>query len=943
MSNLVRATSGATAPLPRWLLGSGVGAVATAVLTLPKLVFDAYIGEPTPFLLYFGPVLLAAYFGGYAAGLITTVVASVVSVWLFMPVGAGALAIAPKLALFVVEGISITLVTGRLWIERQRAQRSFAEAESLRERLDLVMAGVDEGITLQDGRGALLYANDLAAKLSGCRSAEEMLATPPAELLQRFEMLDVDGNPFPWDQLPGRRAAQGLDVPEVLIRFRPRGGRESRWSSVRATAIRGPQGETRFVVNLFRDVTELRQNEEALQVAREWFQIALRSIGDAVIATDDQGAVNLLNPVAEELTGWSNSDAQGRSLAEVFRIVREDTREPAESPVDRVLREGVVVGLANHTLLLRRDGSECAIDDSAAPIRDGSGRLRGVILVFRDVSAKRAAEQRRAFLARATEELTSSLDYNVTLATVARMAVPSVADWCAVDIRREDGEIERLAVAHVDESKVERVREMQRRYPSDPNARQGVHQILRTGKPELMKLIPPELLRAAARDEEHGRFIEELGLHSYVAVPLLREGKPFGVLTLVMAESKRSYTEEDLEVALALADRASVAVENASLYRQAESARLEALQANQAKDDFLAMLGHELRNPLAPIRTALQLIELRSNDPHESEHRVIKRQVEHLVRLVDDLLDVSRITHGRLALNRKVVALEAVVRHAQELVWPSAADRRHHVHVAVDPEATVSCDEVRLVQVLVNLLSNAVKYTEPGGNIWVTVRRESDRVVLSVRDDGIGIEPEMQRRVFEMFVQEPQTLDRSRGGLGLGLAIVRGVVLAHGGTVTAHSEGVGKGSEFSIELPLHAPSEEPTEAPLNSTNHESTPAARILVVDDNADGAEMLGLLLEQMGHAVFVATNARDALRIASEQRPTLALLDIGLPEMSGYELGKRLRELEGLSSLKLAAVTGYGQAQDHELSRGAGFRAHLVKPVKMELLVEVIAALSQ
>lgn len=920
-----------------WLMGSLVGVGLTVVLTLPKLVFDAHIGEPTPFLLYFGSVLLAAYVGGYVAGLATTVLCSVVSVWLFMPAAAGWWDIVPKLLVFVVEGVSITLVTGRLIVERKRARDSIAKAHSVQQKLRLVLSGADEGITLQDGRGALLYANELAAKLTGCSSVDELLSIPPGQLVQRFEMFDAEGKPFPVDHLPGRRLALGLDASEVLICFRSRQGGAARWAKVRANAVRGEAGETRFIVNLFRDVTDSREKDEALAVAREWFQIALASIGDAVIATDEHGAVNLLNAVAERLTGWSDADARGRPLAEVFRIIREDTRETVESPVDQVLRLGTVVGLANHTLLLRRDGSECAIDDSAAPIRDSTGRLRGVILVFRDVSAKRAAEQRRAFLNRATEELNSSLDYNLTLATVARMAVPSIADWCAIDVLREDGALERLAVAHVDPAKVERVREFQKRYPDDPNAPRGVHHILRTGQAEMLEQIPWELLSSLARDEAHLRFIEDLGLHSYIGVPLLRDGKPFGVVTLVMAESKRRCTNEDLEVALALADRASVAVENASLYRQAERARREALQANRAKDDFLAMLGHELRNPLAPIESALQAIQLASDDPYAAEHRVIARQLEHLVRLVDDLLDVSRITHGRLELDRKVVDLAGVLQHARELVWPAPADCEHHLHVDAEPGIFVYGDEVRLVQILVNLLANAAKYTLPGGNIWLRVLRRGGRAIVSVRDDGVGIDPEMQRRVFEMFVQEPQTLDRSRGGLGLGLAIVSGLVVAHGGKVTAHSDGVGRGSEFSIDLPLYVPDRTPVEAPPPSPPAVA-PAARILVVDDNVDAAEMLTLLLQHMGHTAFVASNAHDALRLAAEQKPTVALLDIGLPEMTGHELGKRLRELDGLLDLKLIAVTGYGQATDHERSRAAGFAAHLVKPVTLPVLAKVL-----
>lgn len=916
-----------------WFTGLWTGLVAIAILTIPKMAFIDAIGIPTPFLLYFGAILIATYRGGVVAGVVTTATSAVVTWVLFLETDATGFLRhdLPALLVFAFEGVCISLVMGGFVVQRRRAEQAAQKAKSSQAQRDLVLSGLEEGIALQDPQGRMVYANQLAAEYSGCTSPEELLALSPQQVLNRLSLFDLDGQRLPLEQLPGRRLLNGERSPEIVVRFLKPGETEDRWGLLRANALRDEKGNVEFVVNLFRDITDTHRRDAELKVAREWFQIALQSIGDAVIATDAEGRVNLLNPVAEQLTGWTMEKAFGLPLEDVFKIIREDTRESVESPVRQVLRSGAVVGLANHTLLIRSDGSEIAIDDSAAPIRGSGDSLAGVILVFRDVSAKRTQEGRATFLARATEELNSSLDYRTALSTVARLAVPGVADWCAVDILQE-GELTRLDVAHVDPQKIECVRELERRYPSDPQATSGVYQVLRTGKPEWIETIPQELLEASAQDEEHKRRILDLGLESYIAVPLTRAGKPFGVITLAMAESKRHYKDEDFRLAISLADRASLAIENARLFSDAEAARCEAEAANRTKDEFLAMLGHELRNPLAPIRSALEFMGKHPSKSHEREVLVIRRQVDHLVRLVDDLLDVARITNGRLELNRTIISVPDVVARAREMVWPAFVEPDHHVHIEVEPGLQLNGDFVRLAQVIANLLTNSVKYTPKEGSIWVKATGDEDRISISIRDDGMGIGSETLRLVFDLFVQEPQAIDRSQGGLGLGLAIVRGIVSAHGGSVKARSEGLGQGAEFIVDLPVGDLS---IEAPLKSeTSSPPTISRRILIVDDNEDACELLGMLLSADGHEVFTTNSATKALAVAAEQGPEIALLDIGLPEMSGYQLGEELRKLPGLEDIRLIAITGYGQLQDRKRSQAARFQAHLVKPVDLNLL---------
>jgi signal transduction histidine kinase/ActR/RegA family two-component response regulator len=372
-------------------------------------------------------------------------------------------------------------------------------------------------------------------------------------------------------------------------------------------------------------------------------------------------------------------------------------------------------------------------------------------------------------------------------------------------------------------------------------------------------------------------------------------------------------------------------------------ARREAELANRTKDEFLAMLGHELRNPLAPMRTALQLMRLRGGDVLERERTVIERQTQHLVRLVDDLLDVSRIARGKIDLRREVLDLADAVVKAIEMASPLLEERQHELTIDVPRGLQVDADPARLAQVIANLLTNASKYTESGGRVWISAEREAARIVLRIRDSGVGISPDMLPRVFDMFAQERQALDRTQGGLGLGLTIVRNLVNLHGGTVEARSEGRGHGSEFIVRLPalVLAPAA-PSTAPATQVAHQPVASGtRVLIVDDNVDAAEMFAAFVESLGYDVRHVYDAPAALRLVDEFVPTVALLDIGLPVIDGYELAARLRVLIP-SQLKLVAVTGYGQEADRDRARAAGFHAHLVKPVDLDALADLLVELA-
>lgn len=363
-------------------------------------------------------------------------------------------------------------------------------------------------------------------------------------------------------------------------------------------------------------------------------------------------------------------------------------------------------------------------------------------------------------------------------------------------------------------------------------------------------------------------------------------------------------------------------------------------EADRKKDEFLAILGHELRNPLAPIVTALDLMEAGGVIGFQRERDVIRRQAEHLTRLVDDLLDVARAAREKIQLRKEAIELWAVLNHAIEVASPLLEQRRHRLTVEVPAEGlVVDADAIRLSQVFSNLLANAAKYTEPGGRIAIRAARDGDEIVTVVEDNGNGISGNLIGHVFEPFVQSQRTIDRAQGGLGIGLALVHSLTQLHGGTVTAYSDGPGRGSRFEVHLPAPLPPVSESEEVTRRVARMSG-AARVMVVDDNEDAADLLAEVLRGAGYEVAVAHDGPGALNLAERFTPAIALLDISLPVMDGYELARSLR-----ASLpkppRLVAVSGYGHDADLARSRAAGFEVHLGKPVSFDVLVHILGDL--
>jgi signal transduction histidine kinase len=530
--------------------------------------------------------------------------------------------------------------------------------------------------------------------------------------------------------------------------------------------------------------------------------------------------------------------------------------------------------------------------------------------------------------------LASSFDDSNILSEVARAAVPRFADWCVLELADHRLRGTPPVATHSDPAKAALVMEMRLRLREMRGFSQGIAAVMSSGISQHHPALTPEMIAASVGgDSPLVKLSQEVGVTSVVVVPISARGQVLGAILLGRGAPPRSFDEQDLAVAEDLGRRIGLAVDNARLYR-------EARDANRLKDEFLAMLGHELRNPLAPIVAALDLMD-RNGEPHlAAEREMISRHVRHLVRLLDDLLDVARTTHGKVQLVTERCQLASIIAAAVEVASPLAAQRAHRLTVAAPPaDLQVIADHARLTQALANLVTNAAKYTPPGGEIVVSARADGDEAVVSVRDSGVGIAPALLSRVFDLFVQGASGLDRSPGGLGIGLTVAKSVVHLHGGTLSAHSDGVGCGSEFVVRLPrveLVVPV--PVVAPAAAPPRASADGYRVLAVDDNRDVAEMLGKALESLGCSAMVAHDGVAALAQAAAFKPQLVLLDIGLPGLDGYEVARRLREAHPDRALRIVAVTGYGQPSDRMRSRVAGFDDHIVKPVRVDVLQRVL-----
>jgi PAS domain S-box-containing protein len=622
-----------------------------------------------------------------------------------------------------------------------------------------------------------------------------------------------------------------------------------------------------------------REVEDSLRRQSQILEVTLASIGDAVVVTDAGGRVTFLNSVAEQLTGWSSQACRGQPLKDVFRVINERTRVPVIDPVAKVIETGMIVGLANHSVLLARDGREIPIDDSAAPIRLPDGQLFGVVLIFRDITEQRRAELTRGWLASIIE---SSDD-----AIVSKTLDGRITSWNPGAVRLFGYAPEEII-----------------------------------GKP-ITTIVPPELYDEEA--EVLARLRRGERVEHFETTRVAKDGRRIDVsLTVSPVRDEEGTIVGASKIARDIGERKRAE----HLLRQAE----------RRKDEFLAVLAHELRNPLAPLRNAAELLCRQSSAAHSRiACEIIDRQLRQMTRMVDDMLDVSRITAGRVALEIDIVDMGELLGTAAASLQPAfdASQQRFTLTVPSEP-LYVHGDRIRLLQVFSNLLQNANKYTQRGGEVQVDLQRDENAVVVRVTDNGIGIPPRMLEKVFDLFAQADPSDRRARTGLGIGLTLARSLVELHGGSVEARSSGRDAGSEFIVRLPSKATPAEANEAAAPQPSAQVR--RRVLIADDNEDSALSLSMLLDSMNHETKVVHDGRAAVEAAESFRPDVVILDVDMPKLNGYQVAQILKGRSWAQGTLLVAMTGWAQESDRERGRLAGFDAHLLKPVSLDALQTVM-----
>ncbi len=610
-------------------------------------------------------------------------------------------------------------------------------------------------------------------------------------------------------------------------------------------------------------------------------------------------------------------------------------------PIARLRESALALGRGD---TIERAGSDVleleAVSDAlvGAAGRRAASEAERQRLLDAERQARALAEQaqgRLQRLASASSLLSRSLEEKTTLAAIASVIVPDIADVCRIDLLDNDGVLQRKLTHHVDPRRAEEIARFVSQGTVSADAVGSFPWAIATGRTYLENFGSPDA--AGGDDPTFRRFAQTVGMRAVCVVPLVARGRTIGAIAALQAESLRSFSPGDGALIGELAQRAALALDNVRLFGESEAARHQAEVANRAKDEFIAMLGHELRNPLAPIVTSLELMDRLPGQPAATERRIIGRQVAHLSRMVDDLLDVSRITSGKVELRRARVDLREVVASALEQTEPALRQRMPPQLTMPGSPVIVMGDSLRLTQVVCNLLTNAAKFSTGEERIGLELRQAGGLLQLVVDDDGIGIAPDLLPRIFERFVQGEQPLQRARGGLGLGLAIARNLVELHGGTIRAESAGTGRGSRFIVTLPEVSVAGLPPAA-LTADGAARRRLARLLVVDDNDDAMHSLIALLELEGHEARGVASAEAALRLLDEFVPQAAILDLGLPAMNGYELAAALRADPRTRQIRLVALTGYGSAADRRRALEAGFDEHSVKPVDIDALLATL-----
>ncbi|MBD2312784.1 PAS domain S-box protein [Desertifilum sp. FACHB-1129] len=822
-------------------------------------------------------------------------------------------------------------ITERKQAEAEK-QRLLDQIRTERELLETVLQQMPAGVIIAEApSGKLLLGNAQVAEIWGTsfRQAETI------DQYQGYSGFHEDGRPYRPEEWPLARAvSRGEVVVDEEIGFL-RGDGTRGTMLVNATPVRDRQGNITAGVVTFNDISDRTSAVAALQESEARFRGVVESEMVGILFWESEGDLLDANTVALQLLGYDRAEIQARQVS--WRaITPTEYHSLDEAMLAQILSTGSCPPFEKE--FIRKDGSRIPILLGCALLP--GYRDRGVAFLL-DMTERKAAEMAQKLLSESSAVLVRSLDYQNTLADIARLIVPTLADFCYMDVVGTDGQVQRIAWQHRNPLWQDRFELIQQFVPSQELQAHPITKVLKSGKTKLVTRIEDEWIQAIASSPEHLEFMRQSQLQSLITVPLIARTRTLGTLTLcTTAESGRFYQNSDLLLAEELAYRIALAIDNSQLYQQAQ-------EANRIKDEFLAVLSHELRSPLNPILGWSKLLLTRKFDEQARRRALetIERNAKLQTQLIEDLLDVSRILRGKMVLTTSAVDLKTTIEAALDTVQLAAGVKSLQIHTALDPDVgLVSGDANRLQQIVWNLLSNAVKFTPDRGSIEVRLEKVDNCAQIQVQDTGKGIKPEFLPHVFEYFRQADSTTTRKFGGLGLGLAIVRNLVELHGGSIFADSLGEGLGATFTVRLPLMQTESflDLERSPSDAQTQELTDV-RVLVVDDEADARELVGFMLEQCGAKPILAASAQEALAVLDRQVPDLLLSDIGMPEINGYQLIQqiRLRSPQQGGTLPAIALTAYAGELDRQSAIAAGFQLHLPKPLEVDRLIEAISNL--
>ena len=882
-----------------------------------------------------------------------------------------------------------------------RQRENEARYRALSKRLEVILEGLADGVAAQKRDGELIFANKAAAFAMGFSTVEACMASTVQERANRFELLDEHGAPVERSLLPGPRVLRGEPACSIVLHVRDRDTGQQWWRNVKATGVLGPDGQPELAIYIWHDVTEDRRREQhesylakaasALAESLDYGSTLTTLAGQLVPGLGDWCSIQLLEGAQLVSVAVSHVDPEKVSFARevsrrypadpqhsrgVWNVVRTGASELYEDISDAMLAESAqdtehlsilrAVGMRSvlivpirmrervlGTLTLISAESGRRYDQHDLRLAEELGRRAGsAIENARLYAAQKKARTDLALVARAGEAFSSASRHEDMLHSLVSVALPALGDFAFVELL-EGNSVHCLASAHDDP-------ELDALLKATPWAR-ATHQdwnlsALLRGRTALSPDIDDAWMQAVASTPEQLNALRKLKLASLITVPMRSHEQVLGAVTVCFGKSGRRHNEDDLRLLEELTRRAAMSIAQAQLYARAQEAAKSAEEANRLKDEFLATVSHELRTPLNAILGWSALLRTRTHEPALAKPiEIIHRNALAQGKIIEDILDASRIITGKLRLDLKPADLAAIVREAVDVLRPSiAAKNLEIVFVPTGEPCTLLADPDRLQQVVWNVLSNAVKFSEPGGQVRITLELCAAAWVLTVRDTGRGIAPEFLPFVFDRFKQADGSTTRRVGGLGLGLSIVRHLVELHGGSVQATSAGLGKGATVRVSLPIRAVVNAIDDAEPVVTRHEPAPRAetasgvltgvRVLVVDDEIDARELLVIALAAVGALVVSAASVAEGLLVLQRVLPHVLVSDIGMPDEDGYSFLRQVRALpsEHGGRTPAIALTAYTRGPDRDRALAAGFNTHMGKPVQTDALIAAIAALA-